>query len=132
MVAGKRAGTLTNGYRYVGFDGRRYKEHRIIFFMHHGYMPAIVDHKDRNKTNNTLSNLRAATKAQNQMNVEPRVDNKHGIPGLYYSEKWSKWRVHISFNGKEKYLGQCDTLLDAACIRRSAENQQYGEYVCRT
>ena len=133
MVAGERAGSLNKrtGYRYVGFDGVRYKEHRIIYFIHHGYMPPSIDHRDDNKQNNLIDNLRSATKAQNEQCKGLRSSNKSGVTGVYYSDRWNKYRVHITVDGKERYLGQADTILDAAAIRRSAELKHFGEFACQ-
>ena len=54
--AGK-AGTLHHtGYIQVKVGKKNYRAHRIIFAMHHGYMPKNVDHIDGNKLNNKNNN----------------------------------------------------------------------------
>ena len=66
---GDRAGTPDKlGYRSVLVDKKPIKEHRITFFLHHGFMPETVDHIDGNPANNRIENLRAATLSENCFN----------------------------------------------------------------
>lgn len=60
--AGDVAGSLdkVTGYYRISLKGKSYTVHRIVFFLLHGYMPKVVDHIDRNRANNTESNLRDA------------------------------------------------------------------------
>jgi hypothetical protein len=54
-AAGTRAGMMmkSNGYRYVKIDGRRYLEHRVIWFYMTGEWPAEnIDHIDGDSANN--------------------------------------------------------------------------------
>lgn len=71
--AGKRAGTTDGkGYRSIFLKGKHCLEHRIIFFMHHGYCPPLIDHRDQDKANNRVENLREATQKENMNNRRPR------------------------------------------------------------
>jgi len=66
--AGGVAGCLRpSGYRHVKVNDVLYKEHRVIWVMHFGDIPAglHINHKDENKSNNRLSNLELVTQAQN-------------------------------------------------------------------
>lgn len=83
--AGNRAGSVdADGYRSAGVYGVYYKEHRIIWRMHHprGKMPTILDHIDGDRSNNKIENLRVATHAVNMLNrrsqkkPKPRKGNK--------------------------------------------------------
>ena len=58
------AGTLhPNGYVYIKIDGRLYLAHRLAWLYTHGAWPADqLDHRDGNKSNNCISNLREATR----------------------------------------------------------------------
>ena len=61
QFAGKRAGGVDkNGYWYVQLT--RFKKkvpaHRLIFLWHHGFMPKMVDHANRVRTDNRIENLR--------------------------------------------------------------------------
>src|SRR6476659_2746545 len=62
--AGRRAGTFdrTTGYRRVMIDGHYYYEHVIIWVHAKGYWPPRqLDHKNGDRCENRLDNLRPAT-----------------------------------------------------------------------
>lgn len=74
VKAGDRAGYVdTDGYRAVGISGVYYKEHRVIWRMHHprSLMPTILDHIDGDRSNNKIENLRVATASENMRNKRP-------------------------------------------------------------
>ena len=54
---GKSVGSQdTKGYYrvYVNKEIKYLGKHKIIFAMHHGYIPEVIDHKDRDKNNNKI------------------------------------------------------------------------------
>ena len=61
---GKLAGCKDGpyGYAVLNFKGKMYAQHRIIWEMFNGPIPKglTIDHIDRNKQNNLISNLRLA------------------------------------------------------------------------
>jgi len=68
---GKRAGSLhPSGYRYVKVIGRNFYEHRLawaLFYDEDPY-PYEIDHINRNRGDNVISNLRKATPAEQARN----------------------------------------------------------------
>ena len=64
-----------------------------------------VDHIDRNKTNNDISNLRMVTKSENQQNRNAK--------GYCFNKRENKWQAQIRLNYKLKYLGYFDTESEA-------------------
>ena len=96
---GKKAGGVTtHGYRSVGFYKNTAYVHRIIFLMHHGYMPELIDHIDGNTLNNRIENLRPATKSTNGMNRGKQKNNTSGYKGVYFSNERKKWIAQIKIN----------------------------------
>lgn len=61
---------LSSGYIAVGLSGRQFLVHRLVMIAFVGPVPKdyTVDHIDRNRSNNILSNLRYATSQQQQQN----------------------------------------------------------------
>lgn len=68
--AGRVAGTVgVSGYRRVCINGKQLRAHRIAWFIYHGAMPNDqVDHVNRNRDDNRISNLRDVSNAENQRN----------------------------------------------------------------
>lgn len=70
-----------------------------------------IDHIDGNGLNNTITNLRIATKSQNGRNATCK-SNITGFRGVYIRK--NKYGAHIRFNGKNLHLGYFKTAEQAA------------------
>lgn len=121
---GDPAGCLNNrNYYLTQFAGKLFLNHRIIFFLHHVYCPACIDHVDGNTQNNRISNLRAATLSQNQHNSKINSNNSSGHKGVFlHSGKY--WEVRIWKNGKSaiyKYFPLSE--FQAACNYADEQRQ---------
>ncbi|AKY04075.1 homing endonuclease [Pectobacterium phage POP15] len=100
--AGKVVGSLaTTGYLETAIKQKRYLVHRLVFLYHHGYMPEFVEHKDTDKLNNRILNLREATHEQNMQNVGIKSNNRSGakVKGVSQYGKHGLWRVQIMCGG---------------------------------
>jgi len=96
-----------NGYINIFINGinKNLMAHQYIFYIGHGYVPKLIDHFDRDKTNNSLSNLREYDKSKNAINSTRNINSK----GYSFDKSRNKWQSRIAFNGKAKYLGRFDT-----------------------
>jgi HNH endonuclease len=106
--AGDIAGCIgTLGYRRIKINKKTYREHRLIFLMHHNYLPKYVDHIDGNILNNKIENLREATAQQNSANQKIAINNTSGHKGIYFNKNNKKrpWKACIRFESKLYYLG---------------------------
>jgi hypothetical protein len=124
---GKRAGWVTKqGYVRVGFSRRSMLAHRIIYLMHHGYAPEFVDHVDGNKQNNKVENLRAATRAQNQLNARLRVDSVTKLKNV--TKHRNKWQVRMRIAGVLTHIGTFEDIELAAFVASEYRDKYHGEF----
>lgn len=123
------AGYMAGDYRQVVIDYRKYQEHRVIWKMVTGEEPPIeLDHKDRRKTHNVISNMRPATHAENGRNHGIRKNNTSGVKGVYYIPSSGRWRAMIMVDRKCIHLGMFDTCEEAAMHRKQASERYYGSF----
>jgi len=86
------------------------------------------DHVDTNGLNNQRNNLREATKSQQMMNQNLRINNKSGYKGVYWYKNSGKWRAQISLNYKHIYLRSFENIKDAAKAYNKAAIKYFGEF----
>ncbi len=116
----KRAGfTRKDGYRYIRVDNKQYLEHKLVILLATGTLPLEVDHSDKNRTNNRLSNLTVVTRGENMLNKRRYKTSTTGITGVY--KKGKRFTTAIQYKGKKEYLGTFSTIEDAAKARKQAE-----------
>ena len=124
----KPAGAICKGYVRIGINGNLYLAHRLIFLMHHGYLPQEIDHIDGNRSNNAIKNLRPATNSQNQYNVRKQKNNTSGYKGVSWCKQTGKWKAQIGINDKLKSLGYFDCPKKAHEAYCQAAKQHHKEF----
>ena len=100
------------GYRYVNVNYKSYLVHRVIFLMHHGYLPKYVDHIDGNVANNHIDNLQCLTMKDNanrrrsyaKTNKYKLDDNKRSELIRRYMDGESVWKLSREFSIPPNYL----------------------------
>ena len=119
---GTKAGTLReDGYRMVSLNKKPVLAHRVIFLMHHGYAPDVVDHINQDQTDNRIENLRASDRSQNAHNRKPNSTNKSGVSGVNWHSTQKKWRAYIVVGRKTINLGTFSEKDSAISARRAAQ-----------
>jgi hypothetical protein len=106
------------------------KIHRLVAeaFLENADNKPFVDHKDGDKLNNNLSNLRWATVIENARNSKIRSDNTSGVKGVSYHAKTKKWQARITIDGKDYHLGYYSTIEEAKQARFNKANEVFGEF----
>lgn len=126
--AGFRAGSPNkDGYWCTKIDGRLYRNSYLAWMWMNGEWPTQeIDHIDRDKSNDSISNLRMATRRQNCINRNKRR-TKHMLPkGVHHN--WKKFSAKISIDGRLKHLGQFDTAEEASAAYQMAARRLHGEF----
>jgi len=130
LKIGSLAGTVKihDPYKRVQVCKKNLLQHRVIFFMHHGYLPEFVDHIDGNTFNNKIENLRPATRSQNCINRKIMSSNKSGYKNVRWCKTAKKWEVKMRVNNKNTYFGWYDDLQEAAKAAEKLRNEHYKEF----
>ena len=103
-----------NGYIEAGINGKVYYLHRLAYLYMTGEMPKEkIDHKNRNKLDNSWDTLRCVTHQENMENdVLPRKHGSLGYRGVYRYK--DKFRAKINHKGKQIHLGEFATAEEAS------------------
>lgn len=90
----------SDGYYRMKFNGKFYRTHRIVHYMHTGIDPAelVVDHIDGNCLNNNVENLRSCTVQENLWNAKGRP-KRSGLPKGISKMKNGRYQIRVSING---------------------------------
>ena len=122
----KPAGCSTGrgGYRSIQVRGKTYLAHRLVWLYHHGYLPEHgLDHRDRNRQNNRVDNLREVSQTCNTRNSGNYSTNTSGVKGVSRIRWSGKWQVSIKINGKPKHIGHFVEFIDAVKARYKKERE---------
>jgi len=126
---GDIAGSYSGRYGLITIDSQAFTIHRIIFFMHHGYLPKEIDHINGNKHDNRIENLREATHFDNQHNKALNRNNKSGVKNVYWCNTRKMWSAGVRFNGKKIGLGTFYKLEEAEKVVKKFREENHGEFV---
>jgi hypothetical protein len=126
---GKKVGSPDrNGYLHMHYRYKTVFIHRLIFLMHHGYLPKILDHIDGNPTNNRIENLREATAFQNSANSKISKSNTTGVKGVSWRKREQRYFAQCRVNGKQYEIGRFKVLEDAAKAVREFREKFHGDF----
>lgn len=110
--------TKGNDYPSVAINKVPIKVHKLIT------NEPMIDHKDGDRYNCTIENLRPCTNQQNSFNRGPQRNNKTGFKGVFYRSSpnlINHYEVAIRLNGKTINIGYYATPIEGA--------KAYNEYV---
>lgn len=118
-----------DGYWRISLDNIPYLGHRLAWVMTHGYWPEEIDHIDRVKSNNRLSNLKSCNRKENMQNVV--WADFHGKNGSFRGNKTGLPRgVTKSTSGytfrathRLKHLGLFKTPEEASMVFEEAKRK---------
>ena len=128
VKVGDVAGCLEgDGYLRIKVQSRKYRAHRLAWLYVYGEWPSLdIDHINRNKADNRISNLREVTNKQNMQNASKRSDNTSGHSGVSWHKDSGKWQAQIAFNYRVIYLGLFESVEDAVAARKAGELKYWG------
>jgi hypothetical protein len=122
------AGSIdSSGHRQIMIRGRGYAAHRLAWLIVHGEMPdAEVDHRNGERDDNRIANLRLASDLEQAANRRPRGRSRY--KGVTFHRRQRKWHAAIGGTKTRTHLGTFDTEEDAAAAYEAAARVRYGEF----
>ena len=90
-----------------------------------------VDHIEQGEQgglDNRLSNLRLATRANQQGNRRKSVATASPFKGVYWHKRAGKWAAQVHINDYPKYLGVFDSDVEAAKAYDAAAREHFGAF----
>lgn len=107
-VVGEPVGSSgARGYLQATIHSKKYPLHRLIWMWMYGkWPPQMVDHIDRDRTNNRLSNLRCVTHAENCHNQGRGRRNWSDYIGVSWDKSRCLWTSGICVDGRRRNLGR--------------------------
>ena len=115
------AGLDAKGYYVTKVNRRTFKVHRVIWCLNHGDVDPslVIDHVDRDKTNNSLENLRLVDRRRNALNKTRKKGRKFYVK--HQGRFRASFRMPVSM--EQVYVGVYDTEQEAhlAAISRRLE-----------
>jgi HNH endonuclease/AP2 domain len=129
-VAGGKSGNDYININLGKYNGKSvlFGAHRLAFLIHYGYLPYDVEHKDLNKKNNRINNLRPSTRSQNSANKLLQCNSTSGYKGVSEVVASGKWRAYAKKDGRQIYLGMFATKEEAARAYDKKVLELFGEF----
>ena len=123
---GKRISKLvkaspTNLYPRIRVKGKIRKAHCVMFLAYHGFLPPIVDHENKDKSDLSIYNLRASDHEKNVLNISKPSHNTSGHKHIYKWKDGRKNPYQIYFGSgrdgfKKIWLDKFETLEEALAV----------------
>ncbi len=120
-----KPGVRNDGYMQVGFVKNKKTVARLVHrllgnaFLKNDSNRPLIDHIDRNKLNNSLSNLRWADYQVNSANATKRKNTSSKYKGVSYDKARNKWSSSIFINNRKINFGRFYTENEAGLARNN-------------
>ncbi|MEK5176855.1 HNH endonuclease [Heyndrickxia sp. FSL W8-0496] len=98
---------------YINLDNNKKKIIRLHRLIMNCPEDKIIDHFNHNTLDNTDSNLRIVSNAENQQNRLVQKNNSSGVRGVYWHKHSQKWLARIQVYKERKIIGYYDSIEEA-------------------
>jgi hypothetical protein len=132
--AGDVAGYLHKelGRWKIQCNGKLMLRSRVVWELHNGPIEdgIQIDHVSRNTHDDSIGNLRLATRKQNMCNRSKHKNNTSGLKGVSWDGRTCKWVAQIVKDRKHINLGRYETKYLAYSAYCDAALELHGEFAC--
>lgn len=88
----------------------------------------VVDHINKNQSDNRRNNLRVCSYQENSRNSNINKNSSTNITGVSFDKQRNKYRSYITLDSKQLFLGRFNNKEDAIVSRLQAEANIYGDF----
>jgi hypothetical protein len=128
-IGAQAGGINQKGYVIVGIEGARCYAHRVAWLFTYGKFPtAQVDHIDGDKSNNSITNLRLCTNAENHKNQGIRKTNTSGFKGVSWDSKNESWFAQTTLINRHIFLGYYESPEEASIAYNTFAKANHGQF----
>lgn len=111
-----------NGYGVFSLHGKTSLAHRVSWELTQGEAPPRemeIDHACRNSSCVNPDHLKLADRSRNMQNQSDKGHKgRNGVRGVYWHKANKKWVAQVRHNRKTYYLGQFETIEEAAAVAK--------------
>lgn len=119
-------GARPDGYKSVCIDDTQWLVHRVAWVLAYGEEPPrIIDHINRDRSDNRISNLRDGSNGVNEINAKAPKDSPFGISGVRRASKSGHFQAYTHSGGFKSFYHGPD-FFEACCARKSWEAKFWG------
>ena len=128
MIGYKAGRLIGTGYRAIKYRERSYLAHRLAWFYVNGEWPETdLDHRDTDKQNNRIINLRPTNDSLNGANKIIAINNTSGAKGVQ-KRKNNRWRASVEHYGKWISLGTYGSREEASEAYLAGARELFGDF----
>jgi hypothetical protein len=128
-ISSRKTGNVLTAKAGTTIQSIKIQLSHLAWALYYGeWSTAMLDHKDKNRRNNRIANLRKATDSQNGANK--LLPSTSGFRGVSANKRSSvnPWMALIRIGGKQRYLGSFPTPELAHEAYRKAAITHHGEF----
>jgi len=119
----------SNGYLYGCVDGQAMLAHRVAWAIMSGdHPPSDIDHINGDRADNRWKNLRLADRSQNARNRSAAHNSTSYYLGVSYRKDRGVWRATIGNGGRQVFIGNFKTEIEAAQAYDAAAQTFHGSF----
>jgi hypothetical protein len=107
-------------------NGRLFLAHRLIFELHHGRKPGLIDHINRDRSDNRIENLRECSTSQNLANMQMRPSS--AAKNVSWNKRVQKWHTRVRKDNKVYCGGYHAELSSAIAEATEMRARLHGEF----
>jgi hypothetical protein len=129
-IRGQFAGSSdTRGYNRIQINGVKYRSSHLAFTLMTGRWPTkLIDHINRDTSDDRWRNLREATPIQNQANATIRKGKTVPLKGVTWNTNKQCYIAQIKINNRQIHLGNFNNSQQAHTAYIIAARKYFGEF----